>query len=120
MINAAEVFYRNPEDIAETGKMIQQQRNQMGLSQSELGMRMDVDGNSVYRYEQGYREMGITTFFQLAEVLGCGVEAISPERLRQNMIITEKARRLARLAEKLSESDQELLIRIVERMLEKP
>ncbi|MBO4291781.1 MAG: helix-turn-helix transcriptional regulator [Lachnospiraceae bacterium] len=119
MINAADVFYRNPDDIAETGIMIQQMRKQLGLSQMELGTRIGMDGREVSRYETGGREMGITTFFQFAEALGCDTEMISPKRLRKKNINTEKTEKIAVLAERLKDSDQDLLIQIAERMAEK-
>ena len=119
MINAAEVFYRNPEDITDTGRMIRQVRKQMGLSQMELGMRMDMPGNAVSRYEQGNREMGMTTFFQFAEALGCGIETISPKRVRQYNLFSERTKKFACIFEKLPELDQDLLIQIAERMAEK-
>ena len=107
---------RNETDLYEVGDRIQQQRKKRGMSQRDLGMFMDMDANTISRYERGDREMRISTFFCFAEALECSTEQIAPERLFEGRSRSMKARKLMMLSEKLSESDLDLLIRMAERM----
>lgn len=116
MISAAEVVYKYPQDITEIGDSIRRLREKRGISQDELGMRLDMKSSSVSRYERGEREMGITTFFQFMEALGAEPEDFFPKRLMKSKTMSAKKSHLVRVLDVLENSDIDLLLSFAERM----
>ena len=75
------------------------------------------DRKTVSRYEQGEREMGISTFIQIAEALDMSPSELLPERLTRKPACNGKLEALRILSESLPEDDVDLLISLAMRML---
>ena len=71
--------YPNP-DLVETGEKIRALHESRGMSQEKFAELLGVSKNSIQRYELGTVEMGLTTFFKLAELAKCSPNEISPKR----------------------------------------
>ena len=67
-------------DLVETGEKIRALRESRGMSQEQFAELLGVSKNSIQRYELGTVEMGLTTFFKLAELAKCSPNEISPKR----------------------------------------
>ncbi|MDO5456084.1 MAG: helix-turn-helix transcriptional regulator [Eubacteriales bacterium] len=68
-------------DQREVGQRIRVAREARGLSQDKLGAMLDVDGNTVYRYENARGgSMTLDTFFRIVDALGCTPSQLSPSR----------------------------------------
>ena len=65
-----------PESFAERLRQI---RNERGLSQQQLAMRMFVNRSSVARWENGSRLPDLLLLSRLAECLGVDISALMPE-----------------------------------------
>ena len=117
MINSAEMIYRNVDDILEIGENLQIQRKAKGLSQEELGQMMDLKSTTISRYERGLCEMGTTVLVQLLEALDVPPEDILPKRLQKARSSSAKKRRFIRLIESMTESDLDLIMPLVERLI---
>jgi transcriptional regulator with XRE-family HTH domain len=60
----------------ELGKAIRTRREALGLTQAELGARIELSRTSVTNLECGRQRLLIDQFCKLAEVLGCDREAL--------------------------------------------
>ena len=112
-----EPVVRNPEEVTDLGERIREARKKRGLSQEQLADRMAMDRKTVSRYEQGEREMGISTFIQIAEALDMSPSELLPERLTKKPACNGKLEALRILSESLPEDDVDLLISLAMRML---
>lgn len=68
-------------DQREVGQRIRNAREACGLSQEKLGAMLDVDGNTIYRYENARGgAMTLDTFFRIADALDSAPNQLSPSR----------------------------------------
>ena len=116
MNNAAEVFYRNPQDTIEVGDNLQKLREKRELSQEELGLMMDIKSTTISRYERGIREMGITTLVQFLVALNGSPYDLLPQRIQKSKTPNARKNRICYLLGKMSDEDAEMLISIAERL----
>ena len=66
--------YPNP-DLVETGEKIRALRISRGMSQEQLAESLGVSKNSIYRYENGQMEMGMTVICLMLFVTICTLSA---------------------------------------------
>lgn len=62
---------------------IRERRNELGLTQAELGQAIGVSGRSIFGYESGQKNPRPSTLLRLAQVLG-----VSPKYLKDDTIET--------------------------------
>ena len=58
------------------GNNIYKLRSKLGLTQNELGQRVNLTKSAINNYEKGFREPNIATLNKLAEVFNCSVDDI--------------------------------------------
>ena len=116
MKNAAEIVYRNPQDVIEIGNNLRIAREKRGLSQEQFGQMTDNKYSVISRYERADVEMKIATLVQFMEALEVPADEILPSRLKRNGSVSSKRNRLIRLVESVSESDVNILLPLLERM----
>jgi len=61
------------------GNLIQIYREQAGLSQGELGMRLGVTRQTIAAWEKGDREPSVAQLAQIAQYLGIAIDLLLPE-----------------------------------------
>ena len=79
---------RNDNDAYEIGQKIRTRRKELRLSQDDLADRMGTSRNEVYRHENGQNEMSICTLCQYAEALQTTPQQLSPDRFRQDDLLS--------------------------------
>lgn len=72
-----------------TGEHIKARRKELHMSQSELADEVggSMTNRSISLYERGEREMGLQTFFDIAEALETTPDALVPERLKEKSVM---------------------------------
>ena len=60
------------------GKNIKLKRESLGLSQEELGNKINYSGSAISAFENGDREPKLIAAFHIAKVLGCSIEDFKP------------------------------------------
>lgn len=60
----------------DVGRRIRELREEQHLTQEELGRRVSVDPQTIYRYESGSRFPSLPKLEELAEALGVGPEEL--------------------------------------------
>lgn len=58
------------ERYREIGRRIRQARESAGLTQEDLGRRLEISGVAVGHYERGARSVGIAELERIADILG--------------------------------------------------
>jgi transcriptional regulator with XRE-family HTH domain len=103
-----------PQHAPEDGPYFREWRKWAKLSQEQLAKLMGISGAQISKREAGLRK-GVTLEFlvKFAEVVGCnpwdpiaGPPGILPQ--------------IDKLARQLSEADQDLILRIIEQLLNRP
>jgi len=101
-------------DQREVGQRIRNVREARGLSQDKLGDMLDVDGNTIYRYENARGgSMTLDTFFRIADVLGSTPNQLSPSRFD---VHDHKTLRLIEAFNQLTNDQQKYFLFNVEAM----
>ena len=93
---------RNDNDAYEIGQKIRARRKELRLSQDDLADRMGTSRNEVYRHENGQNEMSICTLCQYAEALQTTPQQLSPDRFRQDDLLS--------ILSKLSEGSRQKIL----------
>jgi transcriptional regulator with XRE-family HTH domain len=74
IMSGAKVVTQHPRSVdardAEIGRMVRAQRQQLGLSQSDLADRIGVTFQQVQKYENGSNRISIGRLTRIAEALG--------------------------------------------------
>jgi len=101
-------------DQREVGLRIRNVREARGLSQDKLGDMLDVDGNTIYRYENARGgSMTLDTFFRIVDVLGSTPNQLSPSRFD---VHDHKTLRLIEAFNQLTNDQQKYFLFNVEAM----
>lgn len=104
-------------DVIETGDNIREMREAAGMTQSELGIAVDMPYNSISRYELGEVEMGIGTLFKIAEGLHTTPDKLAPERFQEKKETDPRLDELSELFSKLDENSKQMAFQSIEAML---
>ena len=81
-------------------------REQLGMSQEELGLEIRTDKGKISRYESGQMVMRVDRFFQIAEALQAPLEELCPSWLCDGERMDPRLRRLGELLGTLSAEKQ--------------
>lgn len=66
---------RRRSDIdAHVGRRVKMRRMELGLSQQNLGTRLGVSFQQIQKYERGTNRIGAGRLFEIAQVLGVGID----------------------------------------------
>lgn len=65
---------REPTPDAHVGARLRARRQEMGLSQAELGRRLGVTFSQVQKYEKGSNRIGAGRLFRLSAILGVTIQ----------------------------------------------
>lgn len=104
-------------DVIETGDNIREIREAAGMTQAELGLAVDMPYNSISRYENSEREMGIGTLFKLADGLHTTPDKLGPERFRERKDTDPRMDELSELFSGLDESSKQMAFQSMKAML---
>ncbi|MOA39586.1 DNA-binding transcriptional repressor PuuR [compost metagenome] len=93
------------------GRAISRQRMHRGLTQEEVAERLGIGTEAVSRIERGVVIPNIARLLEMAEIFGCGAAELLGE---VSPLADDQARRVSRLLEPLAQSDQRLVLDLVE------
>lgn len=95
------------------GRIIAKKRSERGLTQEVVAEHLDIGYEAVSRIERGTVMPTIARLMELADIFGCGVDALLVESSHR---ATDQAEYIAGLIKKLSEADRELIVEVVEKL----
>lgn len=104
-------------DLIELGKNIQRWREQVGMTQEELGMEIGADKGKISRYESGQMVMKVDRLFQIAEVLQVPVDELCPKWLRMQERMVPRVYRLVKMIQELPVDKQDIFLCAAEAMV---
>lgn len=98
---------------AKVGQRLREARRLLGISQEKLAERVDMQSNTIHRYETAEQRMNLMTAIDLAQVLDIPVDTLIPDVVAcdadQNAIEQEAIYRY----HKLSSGDKLLVLKII-------
>ncbi|WP_150740588.1 MULTISPECIES: helix-turn-helix domain-containing protein [Pandoraea] len=95
------------------GRTIARQRLASGLTQDEVAERLGVGLEAVSRMERGKVVPTVARLFELAEVFQCdAADLLTDASIRPS----DQASHLSRLLSKLTSSDREMMVEVIERL----
>ncbi|MCQ2509439.1 MAG: helix-turn-helix domain-containing protein [Lachnospiraceae bacterium] len=86
-------------------------REKAGMTQEQLAEAIDVQPNSIHRYEAGAREMGFATAIKIAQALHTSVEDLVPDDFLEKKVQEVPAEELLSLFYQMDEADQKAMMR---------
>lgn len=95
------------------GRAIARQRDGCGLTQEKVAERLGVGNEAVSRIERGIVIPNIARLLEMAEIFGCGVEALLGDA---SPLVDDQTRRVGRLLEPLDQADRQLIVEMVEQL----
>ena len=104
---------RRNEYASRIGKNIMESRKSLGLTQEQLAASLQVEPETISRFERGVTLPSLLTLFKLVDVLGTTMNRLLGEG--EPRIFTE-TERLAALLEPLSDADREYVIESLKRL----
>ena len=75
----------------DAGKVLLALREKAGLTQPQLAEKMNVEPNSVHRYEKGERQMNLHTAYEASVALGVPMENLIPDSYKEDKPKTDAA-----------------------------
>ncbi len=105
--------------IKETSKRIKQRREELGITQEELGFAINSDQQQIWRYESGKGKPSAEKLIALAKALNTTIdyllgESEQPEKSIINNDLTESEMKLISSYRKKSPEAQKKIIDIIE------
>lgn len=100
-------LYQFDPDAAEIGKNIRRERKRKGWTQDDLAWEMETDRANISKYENGQRDMSLSTFYRFCEVLGVSPNTLSPDK---RVKVSSRLDLLIAEAEELDDADIEFLL----------
>lgn len=73
----------------DAGNVLLALREKAGLTQPQLAEKMNVEPNSVHRYEKGERQMNLHTAYEASVALGVPMEDLIPDSYKKDKPKTE-------------------------------
>ena len=104
-------------DLIELGKNIQWWREQVGMTQEELGMEIGADKGKISRYESGQMVMKVDRLFQIAEVLQVPVDELCPKWLRMQEWMVPRVYQLVKMIQELPMDKRDIFLCAAEAMV---
>ncbi|MCU1748562.1 helix-turn-helix domain-containing protein [Pseudomonas sp. 6D_7.1_Bac1] len=96
------------------GRAISKQRVRCGLTQEVVAERLGVGNEAVSRIERGIVIPNIARLLEFAEIFGCEAAELLSE---VSPLADDQAGRISRLLESLDQSDRQLVVELVERLV---
>jgi transcriptional regulator with XRE-family HTH domain len=95
------------------GRTIAKKRRAADYTQEQVAERLGIGNEAFSRIERGLVSPGIFKLYEMAEMFGCGVETFLIEGSRRP---TDQAEHLQQMLAKLSASDRQMIVGIVEKL----
>lgn len=73
----------------DAGNTLLELREKAGMTQPELAEKINVEPNSVHRYEKGERQMNLHTAYEASVALGVPMEDLIPDSYKKDKPKTE-------------------------------
>ncbi|RTY78652.1 helix-turn-helix domain-containing protein [Pseudomonas veronii] len=93
------------------GRQLAKYRRARGLTQEQVGERLDIGAEAVSRFERGVVELTVNKLLQLADMYGCPADelllAISPRP-------QDQGQRIASLIKELGEADKKFALEFLQ------
>ncbi|SDV11952.1 helix-turn-helix domain-containing protein [Pseudomonas mucidolens] len=96
------------------GRAISKQRVRSGLTQEAVAERLGVGNEAVSRIERGVVMPNITRLLEFADIFGCEAAELLSE---VSPLVDDQASRINHLLVSLDQSDRELVVELVERLV---
>ena len=96
-----------------TGRRIAQKREEAGLTQDEMSLRMGMSEEGYARYERGLAALTVSKLAKIAAIFECGLDELVVE---SSTGLSAQAKRIANLLDGLSTSDRDEVVSIVEKV----
>jgi transcriptional regulator with XRE-family HTH domain len=97
------------------GQCIAKRRLAAGLTQDQVAERLEIGMEAVSRMERGLTIPTVVRLAELAEIFGCGVDALVIETSDRG---SDQAEHIATLLSGLSKKDRAMVVDVVERICE--
>ena len=97
------------------GQCIAKRRVEAGLTQDEVAARLDIGKEAISRMERGLTIPTVLRLAELAEIYGCGIDAMVIETSGRS---SDQAEHIATLLSTLSKKDRAMVVDVVERICE--
>ncbi|MEX3924492.1 helix-turn-helix domain-containing protein [Paraburkholderia sp. BR10936] len=98
------------------GRTIAKKRRAADYTQEQVAERLGIGNEAFSRIERGLVSPGISKLYEMAEMFGCGVESFLIEGSRRP---TDQAEYLQQLLTRLSVSDRQLIVGVVEKLAQR-
>ena len=96
------------------GRAISKQRMRSGLTQEAVAERLGVGNEAVSRIERGIVMPNIARLLELSEIFGCEAAELLSE---VSPLVDDQASRISQLLGALDQSDRQLVVELVERLV---
>ena len=96
-----------------TGRRIAQKREQAGLTQDAMALRLGMCEEGYGRYERGLAALTVSKLAKIAAIFECGLDELVVE---SSTGLSAQAKRIANLLDGLSTSDRDEVVSIVEKV----
>lgn len=119
------------------GERIKEMRRANGLTQKELGEKLNLLNSTISNYENGRSSPDVNTLYALSSVLNCSVDyllgktdavhevvsedgrdAVDNEEMVQEIMRLLKSKGVSKPGEKMSEEKRERLLKFLEKAIE--
>lgn len=99
--------------LKKLGRILAKKRKTAGLTQSDVGKRLGVGDEQVYRIEGGITDPGIYKLHVMAKLFDCGIETLLVESSNRP---DDQTAHMLKMMEKLSPANRRLVVEIVEKL----
>jgi transcriptional regulator with XRE-family HTH domain len=93
------------------GKLVAKKREAAGLTQEDVGERINLSVEGYARIERGITPLSVSRLVKLADIFGCSITELVIET---STGLTAQAQHIAGLLEGISSSDRDEIVKIVE------
>lgn len=76
----------NPYDVA-IGKIFAEKRKELGITQAELGKQFGLSNQIICNYENGYRSMNASLFFDICDFYKLDVNKVAKDVIKEATLI---------------------------------
>lgn len=100
-------------DLIEVGNLIKLRRDELQMSQEELGERIEVSGNTVHRIESAHVSTGIERLFQISDALRTTPDKLCPTRFLTHGEEDEVFHKISLLWKRLNSGNQKMAYSVI-------
>lgn len=94
----------------DAGNTLLELREKAGMTQPELAEKMNVEPNSVHRYEKGERQMNLHTAYEASVALGVPMEDLIPDSYKKDKPNAEAVSQNEELPTNLAAAIEKLIL----------